>query len=258
MNKTLIATALGLLISLAAPTAAWANPVKSLFLGADNGLASVMSDIIGSDVRFDLAHSATIEAQSTTPTLAQLQQYDSVLYWSNYYPANASALGDLLADYVDQGGRVVRATFIGQEVQVLPNPGRIGSAAYAAFTSGRGDAYNSACLGSYDHSSAIMAGVSTLCANYYRGDWNSNLAAGAHLVASWDDGRNFVGVNATDNVIDISLFPNVATYEHATGDYRTLFANALAYNGGHTVPEPGGLALVMVALVGVGAARRKA
>lgn len=102
-----------------------------------------------------------------------------------------------------------------------------------------------------------MAGVSTLCANTYRGDWNANLAAGAHLVASWADGRSFVGVNANDNVIDISLFPNVVSFQPASGDYRTLFANALAYDGGNQVPEPAGLALVMVARVGVGAWRRR-
>ena len=254
MKKTLITTAIGLMVSLSAPLTAWAGPVKSLFLGADYTLSAVMTDIIGSDARFDLANSSTMQVQSGTPTLAQLQQYDSVLYWTNYYPADAAATGNVLADYVDQGGLVVRATFVGQEV---PNQGRIGSAGYAAFTSGRGDAYNGACLGSFDNSSAIMAGVSTLCASYYRGDWNNTLAAGAHLVASWNDGRNFVGVNATDNVIDISLFPDNVTYGHASGDYRMLFANALAYNGTSQVPEPAGLALVMVALVGVGATRRR-
>ena len=79
MKKTLITTAIGLMVSLSAPLTAWAGPVKSLFLGADYTLSAVMNDIIGSDARFDLAHSSTLQVQSNTPTLAQLQQFDSVL-----------------------------------------------------------------------------------------------------------------------------------------------------------------------------------
>lgn len=42
-----------------------------------------------------------------TPTLAELMNYDSVMVWSRNPFANATLLGDVLADYVDSGRTVV-------------------------------------------------------------------------------------------------------------------------------------------------------
>lgn len=43
-------------------------------------------------------------SNAATPTLAQLQANRAVMVCGNETPANASLLGDTLADYVDRGG----------------------------------------------------------------------------------------------------------------------------------------------------------
>lgn len=52
---------------------------------------------------------ASHDAGTVTPTLAELQQHHAVLVFSDRPFADAEALGDVLADYVDQGGGVVFA-----------------------------------------------------------------------------------------------------------------------------------------------------
>src|SRR3954454_4053485 len=49
----------------------------------------------------------TIDAGSTTPTLAQLLAYKSVLVWADSGFSDSTTLGNNLADYVDAGGGVV-------------------------------------------------------------------------------------------------------------------------------------------------------
>jgi hypothetical protein len=50
-------------------------------------------------------------ATYSTPTLVELSAYDGVLVYSNYGWADATALGNNLAAYVDAGGGVVTAIF---------------------------------------------------------------------------------------------------------------------------------------------------
>ena len=50
-------------------------------------------------------------ASNSTPTLAQLLAYDAVFVYSDTSFSNPIAMGDVLADYMDQGRGVVIATF---------------------------------------------------------------------------------------------------------------------------------------------------
>jgi len=52
-----------------------------------------------------------VNAGVGTPSVAQLQAYDAVLVFSDYFFQNPGAMGTNLANYRDAGGRVVVAVF---------------------------------------------------------------------------------------------------------------------------------------------------
>src|SRR5947209_6599998 len=99
-----------------------------------------------------------IDGNSTTPTLAQLQAYKSVLVWSDGAFNNPTTLGNNLADYVDGGGGVVIAVFTDASV---PLAGRFVSDDYYVLepnSQGEGQLT----LGTvYEPSSPLMAGVTS-------------------------------------------------------------------------------------------------
>ena len=64
-----------------------------------------------------------------TPTLLELQAYDAVIAYTNFTPADATAAGDVLADYVDQGGCVVMSTYAFSAPWKIA--GRIATSGYA-------------------------------------------------------------------------------------------------------------------------------
>ena len=241
----------GLLISTSClVSVANAGLINTLVFGADDSLAAVKADILGSDARFNHASSSYAYAGQAS-NLAYLQSFDSILFWTNYGAA-AQNYG-LLKQYVDTGGLVVLGTFNSQS-----NSGTgINMPGYNPITGSSG-AYSSVSLGVFDNTSQLFAGVNMLSSTDYNSD-GLGVDTGATLVGSWNNGDPLVAINANKNVIGVSLFPNVAQYGHASGDYRTLFANALAYSPSQVtaVPEPSTLAIFALGLIGLASRRFK-
>jgi hypothetical protein len=157
-----------------------------------------------------------------TPTLAELQSYDVVITWPNVTYNDKAAMGDVLADYVDVGGGVVLGSGVWYDPFDLA--GRIQDPGYSPFEQAGPMIRDLACLGTYDPGHSLMAGVTTAC-DELRDD--VTVESGATLVASWDDGQPFVGVNAAGNVVGITSWPH--NMRHFTGDVARVFYNAVIY-----------------------------
>ena len=156
-----------------------------------------------------------------TPGLGDLAWYNSVILASNAPFHNPTALGDVLADYVDAGGGLVLtlASFIeGYNVG-----GRLLTGGYLPFQLGYGPG-DVGFLGSYDPNHPIMKGV-TGAGGALLG--TVSLASGAQLVASWDNGLPFVATRAP-GVVAVNVF--VAWSGYWIGDVPLVLRNAARWS----------------------------
>jgi hypothetical protein len=159
------------------------------------------------------------DTRSATPTLPDLQPYHVVVVWTNYQPADGAALGNVLADYVDGGGRVILATFAFNFYWGIS--GRFMTDGYSPFPPGEISYFNHS-LGVFDASHPIMSGV-TAASEFYGAI--TTLDPGATLVASWDDGLPFVATKGC--VVGINSYPGV--YYAYSGDVPQIFHNAVSF-----------------------------
>jgi hypothetical protein len=165
--------------------------------------------------------------QCATPTAAQLADVSGVLVWTNSSFGDPNAVGDALANFVDQGGGVVIATYgmstswrIGGRFQTEGySPLVIGAAPYGP--SGRLN------LAASNTAHPLMAGVTDTAQTYFVNSNYTNppLAPGATLVAVDTGGANVVAVSPSNRVVAISIFPGF----DLPAPIQRLFANAVDF-----------------------------
>ena len=79
-------------------------------IGAD--LSTIINDIMrGLQETKRFTGITSIDTSRVTPTLEELEVFDSVMIWSNYAFADENKLGDVVADYADKGKGVVTCLF---------------------------------------------------------------------------------------------------------------------------------------------------
>lgn len=167
-----------------------------------------------------------------TPTLDELLPYDVLLVFPDFSGADAVTFGDHLADYYDQGGRVVLSSFA-MTMGVLQGRFADPAQGYLLFTPEGQDAQPDSLGAILEPGSPLVLGVTMLtAAAAYR-------AAGpvlpdATVVASWGTGVPLIvrGTAQGRNRVDINLYPgsnDVADLGFWVGDGTAIIRNALLF-----------------------------
>jgi hypothetical protein len=177
-----------------------------------------------------------INVTSSTPTLAELRGYDAILSWSNLSAADGDAWGNVMADYIDNGGGVVVASFANYSSTVGRYlGGRWETGGYEVIVSKSGSGSGPATLGVvHEPNHPVMAGISSFDggpASFKPA--GTVLTPGSTLIAEWSDGKVLVAEGASSQRIDLGLYPPSSdcssTSWVSSTDGALLLANALAY-----------------------------
>ncbi|MDP8207086.1 MAG: carboxypeptidase-like regulatory domain-containing protein, partial [Candidatus Electryonea clarkiae] len=167
------------------------------------------------------------DARTGTPTLEALQEWDVVITYANNGYNDRPAMGNVLAEYVEEGGAVILTLFAfysGWEIT-----GSFSTDGYFPITPAGAD-FGLGAMDEYDEDHPIMTDVGDV-SGYYRG--SGALTEGSEEVATYANGSVFVATKEIDGAMVIAINDFVKG-EMWTGDMDLVLANAIifAYEGG--------------------------
>ena len=208
---------------------------------AAEGTASWNADVIskitstGSIPRVDLI---PVTAGNPVPTPAQLSSYPAVLVYSDNGFNDPIALGNVLANYVDQGGGVVLNALVFAAGANYGIQGRLNTGGYLPFTTGSTAAPGDFALAADLPLHPILDGVSSFDGGTFSFQ-NSpiDIATGATLVAHWSNDQPLAGAMGITQgrVAGLNFFPPSSDARSdfwlASTDGGRLMANALLWSG---------------------------
>ena len=206
----------------------WEQMLEWALTGNRTSVLVAAADDVGDAVNLlknypDLGPVHYFDARAGTPSLALMHYYDVVMTWTNYEYSNAVEMGNVLAEYVDGGGKVLLNMFsMGTHTWRLQ--GRFMDEQYSPISGGAID-YSDADLGSYDPTHPLMQGVREV-SDYYRLQ-ETYLTPGARWVARWSDGELLAAVKDCGRVAAITGYPGIN--EDWEGDMMTLIHNTIQW-----------------------------
>ena len=186
-----------------------------------------------------------IDARVVTPTLADLQQYDAVMTWTNFDYADAVTLGNNMADYVDAGGGVVVTIFANTTTGTNRRLQGRWAGTYEIIPAGLGNLSTGGPLGI---GNILVPGHPTLDSvstfNGGNSSWRpttQTLTSHGEKVAQWSDGSTLIAVsNQYPTRVDLGMYPPSdvvnTSWWVSSSDGARLMANALIFAAGGGAP----------------------
>ncbi|HET9235049.1 MAG TPA: choice-of-anchor D domain-containing protein, partial [Candidatus Eisenbacteria bacterium] len=164
------------------------------------------------------------------PSLQTLLAYSCVLVSGNYPMMDPIGVGNVLADYVDQGGGVVMT--VPSYITQYRLGGRFWTQGYSPFSEGSGP-YSGSSLGTFNATHPIMAQVHALFADLLG---HQSVSPGSEWVANFTDGTPLCATRGL-RVAAVNVF--VGSSGYWTGDVPLLLHNAIMWTMGSWVaPTP--------------------
>jgi subtilisin family serine protease len=204
---------------------------KVLIISPDNDVNDLATILNGfEDVEADIFPKASLPGIS----LADLVGYDVVLttnntQWLSSGNISPVVIGNLLADYIDQGGKVIVNQFA-YSFDAWRMEGRFITEQYGPFMPSTTEINTTVSMIVVAPDHPVMEGVSTL--QYSGFVQNVSLAPGATLLANWTQGGLFLAVN--ENVVGLNMLPSLGNGGPLqwVGDLPTLYHNAIRWFSG--------------------------
>lgn len=230
-----------------------AGPISLAIVTADGSAASPapVAQLLDTG---EFSRVTVIDATSSTPSLDTLRGYDAVLAYTNVRPSDPTSLGDILADYADEGHRVTLATFGFSDPVAIG--GRIMTSGYSPFVNVGVNGDVSGRLVAVNPDDPLFVGINLAAIAYFH---NINfsypgLDTGATLLATDGSGINMIAQNSAGNIIGLNFFPPLGgkkDFFHLIANSLTIPASPQAEPAISAVPEPSTAILVSLGAAGI-------
>jgi len=192
-----------------------------------------------------------LDVTNVTPTLADLSSYQAVVAYTDLAPQNSTALGNVLADYIDAGGGVVAGEFGFSDPDAIG--GRFQTAGYSPLVNLGAKGNVSGSLHILAPGDPLFAGLGTVVYANNSNFAHPGLDPSATLLADDGAGVNMIARSANGKVLGVNFYPSEFLNGNNANLYSLIANGALgvaAAGSTAPVPEPGAFAMLAGAMAG--------